>query len=269
MTSQYLEEKKVRELLKEATVALLNAKPDNANAFFEEYFRNKVSKFNFPSGLPCCTTSNPESYKVIAEIPNRARLVEMVVPPGGEDQPHEHPAHSMYFVDAAKLSIRDMKDGKLEDPHDVDIPAGAAPIFPPGGHQVKNIGDSEARVIFVESYPDAKPSGGPDNFVSPHDTCGDFYKKLAEDDEWITAEMTMEPGQIDTLHNHRDHLIYVVEGDELTIYPDGNMEDPHPVPIKPNAGIPAPNAAGSIFNNHIVKNSGKGKCKLVFFEAKA
>ena len=49
-----------------------------------------MSKFTFPSGLPDCCASNPESYKVVAEIPN-ARLVEMRVPTGGEDIPHDHP----------------------------------------------------------------------------------------------------------------------------------------------------------------------------------
>lgn len=271
MSHQYIADKNIKGLLKQATVALLDKKPDDPAAFLSEHFSAaaaKSSTFNFASGMPDCCSTNPESYKVIAELPF-ARLVEMVFSPGVEDQPHEHPSHSMYFVTPAKLAIKDMRGGKLEDPHEVEIPAGAAPIFPPGAHQVKNIGDTKARVIFVETYPGAKPSSGPDNFVTPFDTCGGFYKKLAENDDWITGMVTMEPGAIDTLHNHRDHLIYVLEGDELTIFPDGNMEDPHPVPIKPYAGIPAPVAAGPIFTNHIVKNSGKTTCKLVFFETKA
>lgn len=263
--AQYIADNNVKGLLKEATVAILQKKPADAAAFFAEHFSKPG--FKFESGLKCCCTTNPESYKVVAEIPN-ARLVEMLVPPGGEDSPHEHPSHAMYFVSPAKLSIRDMKDGKLEDPHEVEIPAGAAPIFPPGGHQVKNIGDADARIIFVESYPNAKPNGGPDNFVAPFDACGEFYKKLAEDDDWITGVVTMQPGDVDKLHNHRDHLIYVVEGDEVTIFPDGNMEDPHPVPLKPFAAMPAPVAAGPIFTNHIMKNSGTIPLKLVFFEAK-
>lgn len=266
--ADYIAEKKVRELLKEATTALLESKPDDPKAFLADHFQKRVSKFQFESGNPDCCSSNPEYYKVVAEIPGRARLVEMVVPPGGEDAPHEHPTHSMYFVAPAKLSIRDMADGKLGDPHEAELPAGAAPIFPPGGHQVKNIGDSDSRVIFVESYPGWKPSGGPETFVTPFEKCDKFYQKLAEDDEWITGVMTMQPGEIDDLHNHRDHLIYVIEGDELTIYPDGNMEDPHAVPIQPFKAIPAPVAAGSIFTNHVLKNTGKGPAKLVFFESK-
>jgi hypothetical protein len=53
-------------------------------------------KMTFASGLPDCCTTDPETYKVLAEMPN-ARLVEMTAAPGTEDQPHEHPSHSMYF----------------------------------------------------------------------------------------------------------------------------------------------------------------------------
>ena len=42
--------------------------------------------FTFASGLTDCCTSNPESYKVIAELPN-FRLVEMKVKAGGQDSP--------------------------------------------------------------------------------------------------------------------------------------------------------------------------------------
>ena len=44
----------------------------------------KESPFQFASGLTDCVSCNPESYTVVAEVPN-ARLVEMRAPPGGED----------------------------------------------------------------------------------------------------------------------------------------------------------------------------------------
>lgn len=224
----------------------------------------------FPSGMKDCCTTNPESYTVVADIPGVARLIQMCVPAGGEDQPHEHPSHSMYFVTDCKLEIVDIdKDGKEGAPHEAAPPAGAAPIFPAGAHRVKNINDKEARVIFVESYPDAGESApAATEFTSPFKACGDCYKILAENDQWVTGVVEMEPGAIDTLHNHKDHLIYVLEGDEVTIYPGGNMEDPHAVPIKQYQGIPAPVKAGDIFANHCMKNSGKSKLKMVFFEKK-
>jgi len=228
-----------------------------------------MSKFTFPSGLPDCCASNPESYKVVAEIPN-ARLVEMRVPAGGEDIPHDHPAHSMFFARPAKLSITDYgPDGKpAGEPHVVEIPAGASPIFPAGAHQVKNVGDSEALVLFVEQYPLCMPCGDVEGFVSPFEACPGCYKVLAENDDWVTGMVEMAPGEMDSLHYHKDHLIYVLEGDEVTIYPGGNMDDPHAVPIKPEAGIPAPMSAGPIFAKHIMKNSGTKPIKMLFFEMK-
>ena len=62
------------------------------------------------------------------------RLVEMTMKPGVSDPPHDHPKHYMYFVDGGKLSITDFdEEGKSKDnAHEVEIPSGAAPIFPAG-----------------------------------------------------------------------------------------------------------------------------------------
>jgi len=225
--------------------------------------------FDFKSGLPDCCTSNPESYQVVAEIEGVARLVEMVMKPGAEDKLHEHPSHSMYFASSAKLQISNMKDGKLGDPENVEIPAGAAPIFPAGAHVVKNVGDSDARVLFVETYPNAPAAGATAaGFVSPFVCSGDCYKKLAEGDNWITGVLDMKEGEEDKPHNHKDHLIYVLEGTEVTIYPDCDKSKGNAIPIKQFAGIPAPISAGPIFSNHCLKNSGSGPLKLLFFERK-
>ena len=230
---------------------------------------SSADKFNFKSGLPDCCGANPDYYTVKAEIPN-ARLIEMILPPGVEDVPHDHPAHSLYFVNPAKLQVTPIgPDGKpAGEPQTPEVPAGAAPIFPAGAHQVKNIGDSEVKVIFVEPYPSTTPAPAVEGFASPFECDADCYKLLAEDDSWVTGMMEMEPGQEDHLHNHRDHLIYVLEGDEVTIYPEGNKEDAHAVPIKAGAGIPAPFAAGAIFNKHSLKNTGSTKVKMLFFESK-
>lgn len=228
-----------------------------------------TGSFTFSSGLPDCCTSNPESYTVVAETPS-ARLVQMKVPPGGEDKPHEHVSHAMYFVKAAKLSITDYgEDAKPKgEAHEVEIPAGAPPIFPPGAHQVKNVGSDEALVVFVEEYPLCFKCPDINDFNPPFKTNPTCYKILAENDDWITGMVEMAPGEMDDLHDHRDHLIYVLEGNEVTIYPGGNMDDPHAVPIKPYAGIPAPYSAGPIFNKHRMKNSGTVPIKMLFFEKK-
>ena len=247
----------------------------------------------FASGLPDCCTTDPETYKVLAELPN-ARLVEMTAAPGTEDQPHEHPSHSMYFgecvssvgrrdlvstdhlyacmrcatVTSCKLEIKDGPPDAQGEPHVAEVPAGAAPIFPAGAHQVKNIGEADAKVIFVESYPTCKPCGVAEGFNAPFKTTPECYKLLAENDDWITGELTMDVGQADSLHDHLDHLIYVLEGDEVTIYPNGVLGDAHAVPIKPGAGLAAPMSAGPIFAKHSMKNTGTVPLKMIFFEMK-
>jgi len=224
-----------------------------------------VSAFKFESGLPDCCTANPEFYKVVAEIPN-ARLIEMTMKPGDKDKPHEHPPHSLYFLTAAKLKIADPPDA---EPKEMEIPQGAPPIFPAGAHMVENTGDAEATVLFVEPYPTCKPCGNPAGFVKPFDVAPKCYTILAENDEWITGQVVMEPGETDEMHHHRDHLIYVVSGNEVTIFPGGDMNHPEPavVPIKPGAGIPAPMEV-PLFAKHAMKNSGTETIKMIFFEMK-
>jgi uncharacterized cupin superfamily protein len=229
-----------------------------------------ASPFAFASGLSDCCTSNPESYKVLCEIENKMRLVLMSVPPGGEDVPHDHPAHSMYVLTDAKLAITPYgPDGKKAgEAGEATIPAGAAPIFPPGAHQVKNIGDSEVKVLFVECYPTCSPCGDVEGFASPFKVADKCYKILAEDSDMYTGMITIAPGETDgPVHHHKDHLCYVLSGDEVTIFPGGDMDAPMVVPIGAGAGIPAPMSAPP-FAKHIVKNSGTKEIKMLFFEMK-
>ena len=225
-----------------------------------------LGPFNFASGMPDCCTSNPEAYSVLAELPN-FRLVEMKVPPGGADKPHDHPSHSMYFLKPAKLEITDYDEsGKSKDnAHVAEVPAGACPIFPAGAHQVKNVGDEEAQVIFIEAFPMCKPCGSPDGFISPFTVAPQCYKILAENDDFYTGMMTMEPGEEDPIHNHKDHLIYVIEGGEVTI--SGFGGEPMVVPMVAGHAIPAPMSAPP-FAKHTLKNTGSTTLKLLFFEMK-
>jgi mannose-6-phosphate isomerase-like protein (cupin superfamily) len=166
--------------------------------------------FCVSKGLPDCCTSNPESYSVLAELPN-FRLVEMKVPPGGADKPHDHPSHSMYFLKAAKLEITDYDEsGKSkENAHVAEVPAGACPIFPAGAHQVKNVGTEEAHVLFIEQFPTCKPCGDVKDYISPFKVAPQCYKVLAENDDYYTGILEMKPGETDPIHHHKDHLIYV------------------------------------------------------------
>ena len=100
----------------------------------------------FASGCVDCITSNPEHYTVVASIDGVGRLVEMIVPPGESDKVHDHPKHSMYIVDGAKLELSPPPGGKDGETAVVELPSGAAPIIPAGKHVVKNVGDTTAKV---------------------------------------------------------------------------------------------------------------------------
>lgn len=224
----------------------------------------KPKLFDFKSGLPDCCTSNPDNYKCVAEMCG-ARLIEMTLGPGQEDKPHDHPAHSMFVIAGGKVAITPYnEEGKpAGEAHEVELPTGAPPIMPPGAHQVKNVGDTEVKIIFVEPTLELKACAEQPDFVSPFEAVPDCYKKLAEDDLWFTGCMTMAVGMEDKPHSHRDHLLYVLEGESLCIYPgkekgDKKME----MQIKPCAAVPVP--AG----DHIVQNTGSKDIKIIFFELK-
>ena len=59
----------------------------------------------------------------------------------------------------------------------------------------------------------------------------------------------------------------VLEGDQVTIYPNGDEAAAMAVDLKVGVGIPAPMEAPP-FAKHSLKNTGKGVLKLLFFEMK-
>ena len=225
-----------------------------------------------PHPLTCVHTRPlaADLYKTIAEIEGVGRLVEMTFPPGAADIPHEHPEHNMYFVVDCKLKISGAptptelgKEGAV-----VEIPAGAAPLFPPMAHQVTNVGETEGKAVFFEAYPNCKPCGDIEGYISPFTVSPECYKVLNDESEnFVTGILTMEVGAKDAFHHHKDHLIYVLEGDGVTIYPGGDESAAMVVPLKPFAGIPAPMAAPP-FASHVLLNSGTIPLKMLFFEAK-
>ena len=79
--------------------------------------------------------------------------------------------------------------------------------------------------------------------------------------------LTMDVGEKDEYHHHKDHLIYVLEGDGVTIWPGGDESAAMVVPLAPGAGIPAPMSAPP-FASHVLVNSGTVPLKMAFFEAK-
>jgi len=84
--------------------------------------------------------------------------------------------------------------------------------------------------------------------------------------------MEMEPGGKDSPHGHRDHLLYVLEGDQVTINNLGPAMEPlqgdGPPPAQMVLDL-APGAAMAVpAGHHWLENTGKAACKIVFFEPK-
>ena len=131
----------------------------------------------------------------------------------------------MYFVTDVKLKIAGgPTPTKLgEEGAVIEAPAGATPIFPAMAHQVENVGEAEGKAVFVEAYPNCKPCGDIEGYISPFTVSPECYKVLNDESEnFVTGMLTMEVGAKDAFHHHKDHLIYVLEGDGVTIYPGGD-----------------------------------------------
>ena len=74
------------------------------------------------SGKDCCTVC-PDYYKEIGSIVG-GRLVEMKVPAGKTDIPHDHPGHSLFIVKGSKVRLLPPPGSILEKPEtDPDTPA--------------------------------------------------------------------------------------------------------------------------------------------------
>jgi len=222
-----------------------------------------ANPFNFTSGAFDCCTTNPDEYKVVAELPG-ARMVEMTLGAGKEDKKHDHPMHYMYVVQGGKLKLSP-PPGATEGSAEIELKTGDAPIIPPGPQQRKNVGEAEVKIVFVEPLPTIKPCGDVKDFVSPFEVKKDCYTKLDEDEDWMIGMIEMKAGDSDPPHDHKDHLIYVLEGDQITIFPGKEVKEDGPskvVDIKAGMALNVP--AGP----HHLKNSGSKDAKLVFFEMK-
>ena len=182
----------------------------------------------------------------------------MTMKPGEEDKPHTHPVHHMYVLSGGDLMIQTPPGSEAKA---ASLPTGApVPGFPAGPHQVKNVGNTNVEVIFVE--PSGTYGETPAEHKTPFETNPEMYENLGSNDNWIIGMMEMKAGAEDQPHSHHDHFVYVLEGSEITIYPGKTKDESTKlvVPIQPGAAIPVPSGW------HIVKNTGSDNAKMVFFE---
>lgn len=209
------------------------------------------------AGSVDCCASTPDSYSEIAKN-DVGRLIKMTLAAGATDNPHDHPlAHYLYIIKGGKLKL-DMPEGKSME---IEVKPGMAMPVPGGTHQVSNVGTTDVEIIFME--PTGVNTATPDGHTSPFTTDPDCYKLLCEDDNWFVGEMTMKPGAKDHPHSHRDHLLYVLGGEKIIIYPgkvqgDAKLE----LPLAPGAALGVPQGW------HVVENVGAQEVKIIFWEIK-
>mmetsp|Transcript_22498 Transcript_22498/g.36162 ORF Transcript_22498/g.36162 Transcript_22498/m.36162 type:complete len:253 (-) Transcript_22498:176-934(-) len=211
-------------------------------------------------GVFCCAC-NPDNYKDISPdggAPLESKLIMMTMKPGEEDKPHEHPWHYMYIISGGKVTITGAPFPETES-KELEMKSGSGMVVPAGVHQVKNSGDTEVKILFIEVS--EKKGETPEDHLAPQKTNPEHYKTLAEDNNWMVVKMEMKPGAEDLPHSHRDHIVFILGGDEITIWPGKEKgEQKLVVPIKAGAVLPVPTGY------HIVKNTGKETMSAVYFE---
>lgn len=217
----------------------------------------KQGPFSIPGAVAVdCCDATPDSYSVLASSAV-GRLIKMTLKAGCTDNPHDHPlAHYLYILNGGKIKI-DMGEGKELE---LEVKAGQAMPVPGGPHQVSNIGDTDVEILFVE--PTGRTTVTPSEFASPFKTDPGCYKILCEDDDWIVGEMVMKAGAEDHPHAHRDHLLYVLGGDKICIYPGKTKDQKLELDIAPGAALDVPQGW------HIVANTGAKDVKIIFWEIK-
>ena len=76
----------------------------------------------------------------------RVRVLESILPPGGKEEMHSHPAYLVYVIRAGKIRIH-TADGKVSE---TELKAGDVIYREPVIHWGENIGPTEIDEILVE-----------------------------------------------------------------------------------------------------------------------
>lgn len=220
------------------------------------------------TGLSCCEAF-PDGYQDVTPKEHHngpdylkgCTLVKMCLKKGQKDHPHDHPVHYMYILKGGKVRITGSPAGPGET-IEKEMPTGVGIVMPPGPHVVENIGDDDFEVLFLEVTGE-QISDTPEGHICPQVTDECSYKTLAEDDDWMVVKMDIEPGQEDHPHSHKMHVVYIIDGEELSVWGGKDKEgDPLVIPVGPGAILPVPDGF------HIVKNSGSKPVSAVYFERK-
>lgn len=85
-----------------------------------------------------------EHYRLLQDG-ERARMIEMRLPPGARDNEHSHPNEFVYFLRGSRARIH--VGGETVE---LDIPDGMVMEHEPWTHSVENIGDTEIVAVIFE-----------------------------------------------------------------------------------------------------------------------
>jgi len=88
--------------------------------------------------------ASPNEYKLLLDT-EKARIVEMRLPPGTIDNEHSHPNEWVYFIRGSQVKVH-----VGDDVVNLDIPDGHVMHHEPWTHRVENVGDQEIHAILFE-----------------------------------------------------------------------------------------------------------------------
>jgi quercetin dioxygenase-like cupin family protein len=100
---------------------------------------------NFPDAALDATKVASKFYKVVKDSLN-IRIVMVDYKPGTESALHSHPDLAMYVISPAKAEFTE-KDGTKRV---MTMDKGMTVIIPADTHSVKNVGNTNAKVVLVE-----------------------------------------------------------------------------------------------------------------------
>jgi len=163
-------------------------------------------------------SASPDVYKIAAKsVAGTARLVEMEMPPGTKDQFHEHPSQLTYVVRGGMLNINGTSYPGGET---LTLPTNTTFIFPPGLHQLKNVGITPIKLVIVEALPKALPLHPYAHFkkrdidLSSRGS-SQQHQAQAETEMWCMDLLSLGPGEAG--NGHTSQLIYMLEGNSVIV----------------------------------------------------
>ena len=98
-----------------------------------------------------------------------------------------------------------------------------------------------------------------ENILNPLDVAANVYKFKMENDQVRVLNATFEPGSKAVMHNHPDHVVYVLEGGKMKLTSQGKTD---------TLDLKAGDAIFLKAQSHEAENIGKTTIELLVVELK-